>query len=336
LRRDYLHRVAKKMIEIKSSTMPRSQCAGTNLVVFDAGQLLCTRAGRTLEQLNEPGELEMYKTILVHIDGTVHAAQRIAAAAQLAIAHDAHLVGAAPTGLSAFMFPATSIEAGAMPIVFPVEELRAEADLALDAFDSQAQAAGVGSFERRRIDEDAGLAIALAARYADLVVISQTVEGDFQPRLRSDFPEFVILGAARPVLVLPAAGATGPIGRSITVAWNGSDEALRAITSAIPLLKRADKVDLLVIRNEGLDDPHGEEPGADMSLYLARHGIRVALCSQPATSHAGEALLSFAADKGADLIVMGAYGHSRFREFLLGGATDTALHASPLPLWMSH
>lgn len=278
----------------------------------------------------------MYKTILVYVDGTARSAQRVAAAAQLALSYEAHLIGVAPTGLSAFMFPATALEAGAVPIVYPIDELRAEADAALDAFDAQARNAGVQSFERRRIDDDAGMAVALEARYADLVVVSQTPKDEFMPRLRSDFPEYVLLAGARPVLVLPAAGAAGPIGRVVTVAWNGHREALRAITSALPLLKRAERVHLLVMDGDQDPDAHGEEPGADMALYLARHGIKVEVNHQPGTPDTGTALLAFVKDSGSDLIVMGAYGHSRFREFLLGGATQTALQSAPVALWMAH
>jgi len=80
----------------------------------------------------------------------------------------------------------------------------------------------------------------------------------------------------------------------------------------------------------------GRDPGADMALYLARHGIKVEVTAADAGQDDGQALLAFASSRGADLLVMGAYGHSRFREFLLGGMTRTALSASPIPLWMCH
>jgi nucleotide-binding universal stress UspA family protein len=239
------------------------------------------------------------------------------------------------TGLSAYML-SMGMEAGAPPIVFPIEELRVEADRALDLFDKTASSEGVHAYERRLVDEEAGIGMCLQARYSDLVVVSQTAPDEFLPRLRSDFPEYVLFNSARPVLVLPHRAAQLDIGHSVTVAWNGSAEAVRAITSAIPLLKRARRVDLVVFNASKDAGLHGEDPGADMALYLARHGIKVAVTATDAGRDDGDALLSFAADAGADLIVMGAYGHSRFREFLLGGMTRTALASSPVALWLTH
>ena len=278
----------------------------------------------------------MYKTILVHVDETARCAPRTEIAARLAVEYDAHLVGAAVTGLSPYLFPNTGIDPGVPAIVFPIEELRAEAERLLDIFEPRARQAGANSIERLCIDDEAGVAMSMQARYADLVVISQTALDEFRPRLRSDFPEYLVLNCARPVLILPHSGVHGALGRRVTVAWNGSSNATHAIASAIPLLRRAQQVSLVVF-NAGSDcDLPGELPGADMGNYLARHGIRVEVSAAEVSGDAGEALLSFAADKGSDLIVMGGYGRSRFREILLGGASRTALLASPIPLWMAH
>lgn len=278
----------------------------------------------------------MYKTILVHVDETARSAQRIDIAARLAMQYDAHLVGAATTGLPLSLFPNSALDPGVPAIVFPIDELRADADRVLDLFDKQASQAGVRSFERRRIDDEASMGVSLHARYCDLAVISQTNFDEFLPRLRTDFPEYVVLNCARPVLVVPTTGVQGDLGKRITVAWNGSSNAVHAITSAIPLLQRADEVNLVVFDTGTGADAHAGDPGADMALYLARHGIRVDATAVNANGDAGESLLSFAADKGADLIVMGAYGHSRFSEILLGGASRTALLSSPIALWMAH
>jgi nucleotide-binding universal stress UspA family protein len=278
----------------------------------------------------------MYKTILVHADGTAGSAQRVAIAARLAMQYDAHLVGAAMTGLSAYAFPAPALGPGMPVITFPIDELRADADRALDVFDTAARQTGVTSVERRRIDDDTAVGLSLQAPYCDLVVISQSAADDKLARQPADFPEFILLHCARPVLVVPAAGGREALGRRVTVAWNGSANALRAITSAIPLLQKAEQVCLVVFNGDDGSGLHGEEPGADMAQYLARHGIRIDVTAASAPAGEGEALLAFAADKESDLIVMGAYGHARLREVLLGGATRTALRSSPIPLWMAH
>lgn len=278
----------------------------------------------------------MYKTILVHVDETARSIKRIEVAARLAARYEAHLVGAAFTGLSAYMYTIPSMEPGVPPIAFPIEALRAKAARALDLFDKTASGEGVHSCERRLVEDEAAAGMCVQAHYSDLVVISQTSPDEFLPRLPSDFPEYVLLNSARPVLALPYVGVPGDIGSSVTVAWNGSAEAVRAITTAIPILKQARRVDLVVFNANDDDGVHGENPGADMALYLARHGVKVEVTAISGAQRGGEGLLSFAADTGADLIVMGAYGHSRFHEFVLGGMTRTALASSPVALWMSH
>jgi nucleotide-binding universal stress UspA family protein len=278
----------------------------------------------------------MYKTILVHVDETANSDHCIDIAARLAMEQSAHLVGTATTGISPYVFPVGGFDPGMPAITFPIEQLQAAADSALDKFEAAVRRAGVSKSERRRIDEEAGLGISMLARYADLVVLSQAVSGDSLLRMRSDIPEYVLLNCARPVLVVPTTAIQGELGKRIAVAWNGSANAVRAITSAIPMLRRADQVKLVVFNAKMEGDLHGEEPGADMALYLARHDVRVDVIATETDADPGEALLSYAADCHADLIVMGAYGHSRFREILLGGATRSVLRSSRLPLWMAH
>lgn len=278
----------------------------------------------------------MYKTIVVHVDQGAACPPRVDAAARLALAHDAHLVGSALTDLAAFTFPLTAMDAGAPPVVFPIDELRANADRALDRFEQQVRAAGLASFERRRLDDDAGVGLCLQARYADLLVIGQSGERKPGPYALPDASSYVVLNSPRPVLVVPAHAASAGVGNAVTVAWNGSAQAVRAIASAIPLLRRAARVVLLVLLDDDAAQLHGEQPGADMALYLARHGVRVEVDARASSDDQGEQLLSCAASTGSDLIVMGAFGHSRLREFVLGGVTRTVLRSSPIAAWMVH
>lgn len=184
----------------------------------------------------------MYKTIVVHVDQTERAAQRIDVAARLANKYEAHLVGTAMTGLSPYVFPIGGFDIAPPPTPFALEELRAQANKALDTFDARARNAGVESFEHRRIDDEPGLGLSMQSRYCDLVVIGQIDQDEFLPRLRSDFPEFVLLNSIAPVLVVPAAGVHGELGKKVTVAWNGSPNAARAVMSAIPVLKGAEQM----------------------------------------------------------------------------------------------
>jgi nucleotide-binding universal stress UspA family protein len=147
--------------------------------------------------------------------------------------------------------------------------------------------------------------------------------------------ESLVLTSGRPVIVLPPRGTVFGV-RRILVGWNAEREAVRAVADALPLLVRAEVVEVLVIDPESRRAAHGQEPGADIARYLARHGVHVEVRRLSSGSEdAGHVLLSHAADFGADLVVMGAYGHSHLNEWIFGGVTRTALREAGLPVLMS-
>ena len=277
-----------------------------------------------------------YKTILVQADQSRAAARAIEMAAQLAIAFDAHLIGVASSGINQFIQqsiqfpPGVPVEAGDLGF------LRERADLALGEFEAAASRLGVHSYEKRRVDDELDVGLALHARYADLVVVGQT-EPDHPAAGRTPkLAQQVMLHAARPVLVQPHAGRFERIGLKVMVAWDGSVEATRAVTAAIPLLQRAAKVTLAILNPYAHHQAHGEQPGADLALYLARHGITIEVERQDTPIDVGNALLTLASDIDADLMVMGGYGHTRFREVALGGVTRTILESMTLPVLLAH
>lgn len=276
-----------------------------------------------------------YKTVLVHVDQGRDARARIAVACQLALENQAHLVGAAMTGMSPYVFAAAGLDPSVPPLLLSFEALRQEGVLALDAFERQVGSVGLASFERRQMEEQAGPAMSLQAPYADLLVLSQSDRVAPAPRLRADFPEYVLLNSARPVLIVPAGLPPAPVGKRAAVAWDGSREATRAIASAIGLLRGAGHVSLLVVNPESEGDVHVPLAGADMALFLARHGVPVDVRTLSGVADVGAALLSMAGDAGADVLVMGAYGRSRIGEILLGGATRTVLASARIALWMA-
>lgn len=277
-----------------------------------------------------------YRTILVHVDDSRHAAERIKIAADLAMKDNAHVIGAATTGISDLVYPG-GIGTSGIPDIGPVlEVLRQRARRTLGAFENAMQKAGVASFEKRLIADEAGPGISLQARYCDLVVIGQTVPNDPEPAAAADFPEFVVMNSARPVLIVPYAGQFGSVGKKPLIAWDASKAATRAVANALPLLKRAAAVEVAVFNPAEQAGVHGEQPGADIALYLARHGIKVNVTQQTVNMPVGAALLSLASDLNADLIVSGGYGHARFREILLGGVTRTLLESMTVPILMSH
>lgn len=270
-------------------------------------------------------------TIVVHIDSTERCSTRIKLAAQLAIEYDAHLIGVAPTG----WLPPVFLPGVTDPIlpVTPVDlaPARSRGESALAAFQERARALGVASVEVRLVEEDAALALATHGRCSDLIIVGQARGDETAPAARADLPESVILTGPAPVLVVPARGEFATVGTRVMVAWNGSNEARRAISSALPVLRKADKVHLVTISTgSNIVD------GTDMGLYLVRHGVNVEIDSDTSKLDTGQTLIAASTDCGADLLVMGAYGHSRLREMLMGGASRTMLESMQVPVWMAH
>jgi len=277
-----------------------------------------------------------YKTILVHVDASRHADARIALAVHLAAVHGAHLVGAAMTGVSRFIFHGANVDVARTVLGCQLDVLAGQANTALARFEALAGAVSGLSFERRLVDDDAAGGLALQARYADLVVLSQFDAGDPVARIDPDLQAYVMLNSAGPVLMVPTIGAAADAGSHVLVAWDESLQARRAVANAVPLLRRAATVTLAVFHPAVA----GRLAGADIALYLARHGVNVVVRREHngagGAADVGSALLSLASDVGADLLVMGSYGHTRLREVLLGGVTQTVLESMTIPVLMSH
>jgi nucleotide-binding universal stress UspA family protein len=276
-----------------------------------------------------------YRTILVHADMSRHAEARIRLAAGLAADFEGHLVGTALTGVSPVLLPG-SVEMGGEMIAEQIDLMQDAAHRALDQFDAIVNHKGLAFHERRYVNDEVDGGIALQARYADLVVVSQIDPSEKVIGQPSGLAEYLLMNTARPVLVIPYTWSGDELGGTAVVAWDGSLEATRAVIGALPLLKRASKVTVLVFDAEDSGGAHGEQPGADLALYLARHGVTVEADAQTSTIDTGNALLSYVADLNTDLLVMGGYGHARLREMLLGGVTRTILNAMTLPVLLAH
>jgi nucleotide-binding universal stress UspA family protein len=172
------------------------------------------------------------------------------------------------------------------------------------------------------------------ARHADLAIVGRP-ESAGSDGIPFDLPQTLVLASGRPVILLPPEPPLSA-GRRILVGWNAGREATRAVADALPFLVRAEAVELLVVDHERHSSDHGEEPGADIARHLARHRVRVDVRRMSSGGEdVGRLILSRAGAFGADLVVMGAYGHSRLTELVFGGATRTALHEANLPVLMS-
>jgi len=277
-----------------------------------------------------------YKDLLVHLDDGRGCAGRIEAAIGLAAAHGAHLTGFYPLveiPLISYIRPQIPPEVRASMYA----EAQALADAALARFRAAAEQAGVSHETRtdHALETTLASVVSLRARYADLLVLGQA-EPEGPPTGRR-LPEDVVLACGRPVLLVPYAGAPDTIGRRVVVGWDASREAARAASDAMPFLKRAEAVRVVVVGPESKKFGRGDQPGADIRTHLGRHGIEV----EVARIDAGElsiadALLAHVAEREVDLLVMGAYAHSRVRQLVLGGVTSKVLETVPVPVLMAH
>ncbi len=172
--------------------------------------------------------------------------------------------------------------------------------------------------------------------YADLLVLGQYDPQDSEAAgVPFDFPEMVMAGSGKPALILPYAGATGPIGQVVAIAWKPTREAARAVSAAVPLLQRARRVHVLTW---GDDEEDVTGSRLDLDGYLKLRGIEPVWhreCGEEPNG-IGDLLLSRSFDLEADLLVMGCYGHSRAREWVLGGTSRTILQSMTLPVLMAH
>lgn len=180
--------------------------------------------------------------------------------------------------------------------------------------------------------------MAMHAHYADLSIVNAVpLETEGGPEIRGGFINALLFETGRPVLVIPPHfSMVFPISRAI-IAWQPTREAARALHDALPLLRKAKTVDVLMVDPVVGENEHGERPGADIAVHLARHGIHVNVVVRPGEKRTtAEALLHYASMSGAELLVAGAYGHSRLREWTIGGTTRELLQLIRMPILFSH
>ena len=273
-------------------------------------------------------------TILVHVDNSSANENRFRTAVALTKEFEAHLV-------AIFVVPTYTIPVYAeVPIGAEVAETARQAMLekaaqAQSACENIANSTGV-SFEWRVVEGHVINTLNEHARYCDLVVLGQSNPSDLDD-MSTEVADHVVLEAGAPCLVVPYIGPKKPLPDNILLAWNGSMESARAAKDALPLMKRARQVEVLLINPELGEVDEGDIPGADIGAYLARHGIKAETnCVHNKQISAGDVLLSQAADLSADLLVTGAYGHTRWRERILGGVTRHLLEHMTVPVFMSH
>lgn len=276
-----------------------------------------------------------FKTILVHVDQSVHAPARMRYAAALAQIHGAHLLGVALFGISRTVFPQGYAERPGTLGASYFQPLADQAKRALIRFEAIANELKV-PHEARFVCDQADDGLARMARFADLVVISQDDPGESMPDMAVHLPEYLILNSARPVLVIPRADPAPYHNPNILLAWDGGKEAAFAMSAAMPLLRRASAVTVAAIAGtEGSEDEcRAQEP--DLLRFLERHQVAARVMVRAPRHDAGRDLLALASELDCGMLVMGCFGHSRFRELCLGGASRTVLAEAAIPVLMAH
>jgi len=297
------------------------------------GGIKCTEDDFDSPSLCEKRVTVMIKDIIVNL--AVGKARDVAGefAISTAALFDAHVSAVAfayepPIGGSVFSGLSSSIVEGWRA------DRKAEADKARQAFDDGARRAGVAA-DSRVISElvaEVGPVFGALARNHDIAVLAQAKpDNDFA---ESRAIESALFDSGRPVLVVPYIQTAGIRLDRVVACWDGSRNAARAINDAMPLLQKAGRIDVVMVAHK---DRRNDLRGVPITEHLARHGFNVELKSIVAPdSDAANVILSHAADSGADLIVMGGYGHTRLREFVLGGVTREMLNAMTAPVLMSH
>lgn len=276
-----------------------------------------------------------FKNLLVHVDDGKACDLRLDAAFRLARELEAHLTGlyVAP---DPYLPGNVRAEVPADFLADVHKQFEARMQKAVELYNRKSEKAGITPDCRVVHCAGAGIpdVVALHARYADLTILGQP-EPDGPEGIDGPVTESVVLSSGRPGLVIPYIGAGRSIGRKVLVAWDAGREAARAVADAMPLLQRAESITVLAINPRHAD--HGDQPGADISLHLARHGLKVeAQTLETGDIGVADALLSRLADEDIDLLVMGAYGHSRLRELVLGGVTREVFQHMTVPVLMSH
>ena len=279
-----------------------------------------------------------YKDLLVLIDGSKACDRRIEAAVALAASFGAHV-----TGLSiAISITVPEYVRQQVPAEVLTEQdraLREQARLRAERFQAMARAADLNHEVRIELGPQSDLLdlVAMHARYSDLLVLGQH-DPDEQEWLGGRYlTEQIVLTCGRPALLVPYIGAPAGFGKRVMIAWDAGREAARAVSDALPILRAAEQVVVLTVNPRSGPQGHGELAGADVATYLARHGVKLEV--QQTSSHEiniADTLLSRIADQGIDLLVMGAYGHARWRELILGGVTQGILGHMTVPVLMSH
>lgn len=276
-----------------------------------------------------------YQSILVHACDSPSSAASYQLAARVALAEGAHLTGLAFSSARDFVY-----RAGAAAAIVPLTAgdlafLTESAERDLRAFNAALASLNIAHLQSRVSDTSAEQGLPLEARYADLLVIGQQCTPVGIVADRHSVARTVLVHAPCPVLVVPDGVHAKYTPQNALIAWDGSMEASRAVRGALPLLKYAAHIAIVTFEPPQLFfEEH--QPGDTLAQYLACHGAEATVIDASRGHDVGSSLLDLAQERDCDMLVMGCFSHTRFREIILGGTTERVLSSTRIPVLMSH
>jgi nucleotide-binding universal stress UspA family protein len=275
------------------------------------------------------------KSVLTLLDNT----QRCQAWSQFAIdfarRHDAHLLGVAPREIASSLMLGEMVPFDSSWISKLQKQIDSDVAAACDNFEKLCRAHGFSAAESRIEDGSDVTVLRHESPTSDLIILGQHSDHDDADNNRSGLIESLLMSSARPLLVVPAIGEYAPTCERVLIGWKNSREAAMAVRQSIPLLKQAQQVDIVTVDKRSHGDADDRRTRGLVS-YLARHGIEAGVRNIVSELDAGNVLLSHACDSGADLLVIGGYGHARLTEWALGGVTRTIMQSMTLPVFVAH
>ncbi|MFA4914021.1 MAG: universal stress protein [Burkholderiaceae bacterium] len=276
------------------------------------------------------------KRIAVHLDQGKDCMRRMAVAMQLAKVHDAHVTGIYASYPDPQYFYDDSVLTEGAIEVFRTTQTKARIKVE-KSFKHLGQTHAVSVSTRHGTGDTADV-VATHARSNDLLILGQQNDADTASISGGRFIEQLLLTAGRPILVIPSAGTFPAIGERVLCCWNHSREASRALADAAPFLDKANHLTVLTMNTKPADGQMENMLMDDLAAYCFAHDYPIVeeITRDTQGSTAGEMILAVASDCDSDLIVMGAYGHSRIRQWIMGGATAYLLREMTLPVLFSH
>jgi nucleotide-binding universal stress UspA family protein len=278
-------------------------------------------------------EAMMIKDVMVRLDGTPADDARLATTDQIAEYFDSHVVGLFLNVLP-LLIPAEGDSASAAESVRLVDKARIVGDK-LEAKLRQRLARLQKSVELRRFDAFSDTMVEIAAREARTADVFVAMRPNGSSQEPEHLIESVLFGTGQHLFLVPPRKTAPPAFDHVMIAWNGSREAARATSEALPYLRKAETVSIVIV-DDGEPVEEQATLGKNLVEHLLHHGIGAAVHHVIKDEQIGSTLIAESKRLKPDLIVMGGYGHSRLREWLLGGATYEMLHHAPTPLLIAH